>query len=268
MTSSLGKKKNTKNNAVHTNHMRKIGEFIYEMDTLLGVKTAFVPAPQQGGDPSQGGGGQDPSQGQGGQDPNAQLMQQVMQMVQSLPPEVQQQVAPQLQQVQQMPPDQQGQALQQLAQGLQQMQGGQGGDPSQQGGDPTQGGGGAPPGDPSQAGQMPGDPSQGQTSNPDGSANTAGHAQAENQLDNTKVTLSVRELMDITSGGKASDALFKVKHLAHQHNAKMQGLQQKQQQDAAQAQMQQQQAAQGMGGGGIYAQAPDMSGKNSTPGGM
>lgn len=253
--------------------MKKIGEFIYEMDQLLGVKTAFVPAPQggqgqqspieggqaPGGQPPQGG---DPSQGgqppQGGGDPNAQLMQQVMQQVQALPPDVQQQIAPQLQQVQQLPPDQQGQALQQLAQGLQQMGGQGGGQP--QGGDPSQQGG--QPQDPSQQGGDPGSMSQ-----QDGSANPNGHVKAENQLDNTQVTLTVRELMDITSGGKATQSLLKVKQMASQHNSKMQGEQQKQQMQAQQGQMDQQQQG-GMGGGGIYAQAPDMSGKPPQGGGM
>jgi len=224
--------------------MKKIGEFIQEMDSLLGVKTAFVPAPPQGGqDPTQGQPpqGQDPSQGGG--DPMQQLMQQ-------LPPEI-------AQQIQQMPPEQQQQALQQV---MQQMQGGGqgGGDPAAQG-QPQQG----MPQDPSG-----GDPNTGLTAQ-DGSANAAGHVKAENQLDNTQVTLTVRELMDITSGGKATQSLLKVKQMASQHNNKMNADQQKMQQQSAQAQMDQQAAAQGMGGGGgIYSQAPDMSGKSQTPGGM
>lgn len=228
--------------------MRKIGQFINEMDMLLG-KVAFVPAPQQGGqgDPSQQQqqGGQDPSQQQqgGGGDPMQQLMAQ-------LPPEM-------AQQIQQLPPEQQQQALQQV---MQQMQGGQGGGDPSQGGQPQGGAGG---GDPSQQGQQ-GNP--GSATNQDGTANTNGHIQAENQLDNTKVTLSVRELMDITSKGGASEALFKVKQLAGQHNQKMQSQQQKMQMEQQQAQMDQQAASQGMQSGGIYSQAPDMSGAPSGGG--
>lgn len=223
--------------------MQKIGQFIYEMDMLLG-KVAFVPAPQQGGgqspvsggspqggDPSQQGGA--PQSGGGGME----------QLLQQLPPEV-------AQQIQQMPPDQQQAALQQV---MQQMQGGgQGGDPAAQGAQQQPG----MPQDPSG-----GDPNTGLTAQ-DGSANAAGHVKAENQLDNTQVTLSVRELMDITSGGKATQALLAVKQMASKHNSKMQQDQQKMQMDAAQAQMQQQAQSQGMMGGGIYpGGGPDMSGK-------
>ena len=254
-------------------NMKKIAEYIQEMDEMLGVKTAFVPAsavqgggggaavsgkggqPQQGGAPQQQG---QPQQGGGqGGDPNAQMMQAVMQMVQGLPPEVQQQAQQAIQQVQSLPPDQQGQALQQIAQGLQQMsgQGGQGGEmQSTIGGDPA-------------AAAAGGDPSQGQASQQPGAANTAGHVRAENELDSKTVTLSVRELMDITSGGSATKALLAVKQLADTHNTKMQQNQQKLQMDQQKAQVEQQMAAQGMGGGGLYAQAPDMSGKNPQAGG-
>ena len=226
--------------------MQKIGTFIQEMDALLMRKTAFVPAQAAGGGPQMQG------QTQG-------LMQQVQQQLQQLPPEAQQQATQQLQQVQSLPPEQQQQALQQISQGLQQMtqQGAQGGQ-----GQPQQG----QPGQPQQQGQ-PGNP--GAVSNQDGTANTNGHMEAENQLDNTKVTLSVRELMDITSKGGASEALFKVKQLAGQHNQKMQAQDQKMQQDQQQAQMDQQMQQQGMqagaAGGGLYPQAPDMSGKSQTP---
>lgn len=214
--------------------MKNIGDFILEMDQLLGVKTAFVPAPQQqgGGDPTQGGAapqqpqqGGDPSQG-GGLD----------QLLAQLPPEVGQQIK-------QLPPEQQQQALQQV---MQQMQGGGGGEQTGgQGQDPNA--------------QQGGDP--GATTAQDGSANVNGHVKAENQLDNTQVTLTVRELMDITSGGKATQSLLKVKQMASQHNNKMQADQQKMQQDQQAAAMQQQQASAGMQGGGIYPTPPDMSGK-------
>lgn len=223
--------------------MTKIGQFIADMDALLMRKCAFVPAQAAGGGPQM-------------QQQTDQQMQQVQQLLGQLPPEVQQQASQQLQQVQQLPPEQQQQALQQISQGLQQMvqqhaQGGQGGKPPH-----------------GQSQGQPGNP--GAATNQDGSANTNGHMQAENQLDNTKVTLSVRELMDITSKGGASEALFKVKQLAGQHNQKMQAQEQKMQMEQQQAAMDQQAAQQGMQGGGLYAQAPDMSGKNpqAAGGGM
>lgn len=84
---------------------------------------------------------------------------------------------------------------------------------------------------------------------------------AENELDNKTVTLTIRELMDLTSGGSATKSLLAVKQLADQHNQKMQQNQQKQQMDAQKQQLEQQAAAQGMQSGGLYSQAPDMSGK-------
>ncbi len=217
--------------------MTKIGQFIAEMDGLLMRKCAFVPAQAAGGGPQM----QQQTQG---------MMQQIQQKVQQLPPEQQQQVMQQLQQVQQLPPEQQQQVLQQVSQGLDRQ--------AQQGA--AQGGQGA-----QQAQGQPGNP--GAASNQDGSANTNGHMQAENQLDNTKVTLSVRELMDITSKGGASEALFKVKQLAGQHNQKMQAQDQKMQMEQQQAAMDQQAAQQGMQSGGLYGAAPDMSGKNPQQGG-
>lgn len=238
--------------------MNKIGSYIEETDELLGVtKSAFIPASAvqggqgpTGGQPQQGGGDQDqgqqaPPQGQGSQGggDSSGMLQQLMQMVQQLPPEAQQQAQQAIQQIQQMPPDQQGQAAQQLAQGIQQMMQSGGGQQSTIGGDPN-------------AGQA----QQGAQQQP-GAANTAGHVRAENELDNKTVTLTIRELMDLTSGGSATKSLLAVKQLADQHNQKMQQNQQKQQMDAQKQQLEQQAAAQGMQSGGLYSQAPDMSGK-------
>lgn len=241
--------------------MKKIAEYIAEMDAITGFKKrAFIPAPQQGGGTGGGGGGGqmganaqqggqapqggDPSQGGGGggqMDPQTeQLFQQVAQMVQQLSPDIQQQVAPQLQQIQQLPPEQQGQALQQIAQGLQQSMSSGQGDPSMQGG--QQGGGQSP------QGENPNDPSA-QVGLP------SGHMQAENDLDNTQVTLTVRELMDITSGGKATASHLKVKQLVDQHNQKMTASKQKQQMDMQNNAMAQQQGGMGQSGG-IYPTAP------------
>ena len=221
--------------------MKKIATFISEVDQI--TKRAFIPAPQQGGgqDPTSGGQPQQGQSPQGGQGQGGGVDPQVQQMLQQLPPEVQQQVA---QQLQQLPPEQQAQAMQQV---MQQLQGGQ-----QQQQQPQQPAG---PGQPqAQGGQVT---PAGQEPLP------PGHLQAENDLDNTKVQLSVRELMDLTSGGKATQSHLKVKQLVDGHNQKMQQAKQQAEQQAVQRQAEQQVAAQGMQSGGLYAQAPDMSGKSS-----
>jgi hypothetical protein len=226
--------------------MKKIGEYVYEMDQLLGVKTAFVPAPQQ---QQQGGGtdaagGQSSQQGAGQGPDNSQLFQQVQQMVQQLPPDMQQSAMQQVEQISQMPPDQQSQGLQQIAQGLQQMQ-------SQQGGS-------------GQQGSLTPQGQQGQPTAQDqpGAVNTQGHVNAENQLDKTMITLSARELMDLQTGGKATKSLLAIKQMSHGHNQKMNQLKEQTEMKQREAQMKAQAASQGpMGGGGIYGAAPDMSGK-------
>lgn len=80
--------------------------------------------------------------------------------------------------------------------------------------------------------------------------------EAKNELDNVKVTLSVRELLDLVGKGSATASLLKVKQLADTHQQKMEQTKQKAEADQqkAQAQQQQQQQAdqQGMMGGGIY----------------
>jgi hypothetical protein len=187
------------------------------------VKQAFIPNPQ-------------PQQ-------DAQQLQaaygQLQQTLQSLPPEAQQQIAPMLQQLQQLPPDQQ---LQQIGALLQQLQG------QAQGGQPQQ-----------DAAQAQGQPQQ----DPSQAPQEEGHQNAENSLDNTKVTLSVRELLDLSSGGKATQSLLKVKQMADAHNKKMEATQQQQEQAQAQAQQEQAQQAQAQQGG-IYS-AP-MGG--AAPGGQ
>jgi hypothetical protein len=76
---------------------------------------------------------------------------------------------------------------------------------------------------------------------------------AKNELDNVKVTLSVRELLDLVGKGTATASLLKVKQLADTHQQKMDQTKQKADQQAQQAQQQQQTEQQGMmGSGGIY----------------
>lgn len=155
----------------------------------------------------------------------AQLQQayaQLQQVLGSAPPEVQQQIAPMLQQLQQFPPQEQLQQISGLIQQLSQTQ------------------------QPQQQEQPP----QGDQPAPE---QESGNVNAENNLDNTKVTLSVRELLDLSSGGKATQSLLKVKQMADAHNKKMEAAQQQMEQEqASQQQEQQQQSA--MGQGGIYAQ--------------
>ena len=258
--------------------MNKIGSFIAEMDQLLGIKTAFVPAPPAPGSGGGGGGAVGGGQQQGGApqqgagDPQ-QLQQQVGQMLQSLPPEVQKQIAPQLQQIQQLPPEQQAQGLQQIMQGMQQMQqGGQGGS-----GQPAPGTQGAPQGgDPGQQAIAQGQDPNAAATGTGGATDPTGHVNAENQMDSTKITLSVRELNDLMTQGKATKSLLAVKQMAHSHNHKMQQDQQKMQQDQQKQQMEAQMNAQTQQAGGLYAAPPDMSGKSgggapqqpSAPGGM
>jgi hypothetical protein len=81
----------------------------------------------------------------------------------------------------------------------------------------------------------------------------ASAVEAKNELDNVKVTLSVRELLDLVGKGSATASLLKVKQLADTHKQKMEQTRQKaetqQQQQAQQGQTDQQGM---MNSGGIY----------------
>ena len=80
-------------------------------------------------------------------------------------------------------------------------------------------------------------------------------SETKNELDNVRVSLTVRELLDLVGKGTASASLFKVKQLADMHKQKMDQAKQKadaDQQAQAQKAQQSQQAQQGMMGGGIY----------------
>jgi recombination DNA repair RAD52 pathway protein len=175
---------------------------------------------------------------------NDQAKQQISQMLQGLPPQVAQQAQQQMQQIDQMPPVDQSAAYQQLAQQLQQQ--------AQQ----------------AQQQQAP-DTSQAKQQDP----NAAENSDTIGGLDDTKVTLTMRELLDISSGGKVSmmkakvkDVLHKSKLNQHKLERQMQQDEQKAQQEAQQQQAEQeaqQQAQQGVNfqGGGVYPTAPD----GSTP---
>lgn len=160
------------------------------------------------------------------------------QLLSQLPPEI-------AQQIQQLPPEQQQQALQQI---MQQAQGG----PSE---GPGQAGGGE----------------QGPDINPatlagggnDPQAVTTGNA-PPTDLQNSTITLRVQDLLDLVSGGKATQSTLKVKEFQNKQDIRNQQLQQKAEADAQKQQQKQEQEAQqqaqmgmlgqpgGMTGGGVY----------------
>lgn len=204
------------------------------------------------------------------------LLDELTAAIQQMPPEMQQQLAAMLQQVQQLPPEQKEMQLFQI---LTQLQGGAG--------QPQPASNSAPPQQPPAAPQTPAppqDPAAGQgggmvaqadeyspdyeqlmaalqqqgqdeQGSDDGSQeiqqaeNSAN--ETTNELDNVKVTLSVRELLDLVGKGTATASLLKVKQLADTHQQKMD--QSKQKAEAAnQKQQQAQQQPQGVNSGGIY----------------
>jgi hypothetical protein len=190
-------------------------------------------------------------------------MAEVMAEVQKLPPEAQQQIAPVLQKLQALPPDQLEQHLQGLLEQMHQMEGG-----APQGGAPQ-------PGMEAQAAEgedmftamqgMQGQPqpseqppemqqaSPEQQAMQDGDDAESSAVEAKNELDNVRVSLTVRELLDLVGKGSATASLLKVKQLADTHKQKME--QGRQKADAAQQEQAQDQQAnqQGMmGSGGIY----------------
>jgi len=192
---------------------------------------------------------------QGGQQmpqEETQLLNEVLQAAQQLPPEAQQQVMPILQQLMSLPPEQAEAKLQQI---LQQLGAGaqQGGQPQQQPPQPQGGGMVAQASvEDMYGGAMP--PSEG---SPEAAAQDAGQAEASaiearNELDNVRVSLTVRELLDLVGKGSATASLLKVKQLADTHEQKMEQSRQKAETQQADAQQQQQQSQQGMMSGGIY----------------
>jgi hypothetical protein len=182
-------------------------------------------------------------------------MVEIMAAVQKLPPEAQQQISPILEKLQNMPTEQREQHLSELLQELQQSMGGsqspgmeaQAADEDLYAAAQQQGLGGqeeipAPPQDPAAE---------------DAQQAEASAIEAKNELDNVKVTLSVRELLDLIGKGSATASLLKVKQLADTHKQKMDQTKAKaeseQQKQTQEQQQQAQEAQQGMmGGGGIY----------------
>jgi hypothetical protein len=190
----------------------KFGELVEKYDSL--VKSAFIPNPEAMQQEQQ----------------LQQLVGQVQQALASQPPQVQQQIQGFLGQLASFPPAEQIAQLSNIASQL-----------SAQAQPATQE---QAPASTENNMQAPAD-AAGATE-----AEQPGFA-AENSLDNTKVTLSVRELLDLSSGGKATQSFLKVKQMAEAHNKKMEAAQQ--QQDMQAAEQAQQDSAMSQGGG-IYAQ--------------
>jgi hypothetical protein len=211
------------------------------------------PAPQ----PPQASPERQPSQAGGETSP---LMAEVLAEVQKLPPEAQQQIAPILEKLQSMPPDQLDQYLQSLLAQMHQMEAGGQPQAAPQQGMIAQAAEGEDMYTAMQGMQgMQQDPSAGgQPQAPQEQAmQDADHAEssaieAKNELDNVRVSLTVRELLDLVGKGSATESLLKVKQLADTHKQKME--QSRQKAEAAQQEQAQNQQAdqQGMMNGGIY----------------
>jgi hypothetical protein len=142
-----------------------------------------------------------------------------------------------------------GQEMQQLAQQL-----GQGGGQGMGGPQPMSGGQqDSSQGQPEQPGQ---EANQGEQAPPGGDLTPQSMAKS---LTTTPVTVSVAELLDLVSGGKASQAHLKTESMKVQHGFKHKKMlrdeqrkEQEDQQKQQQQQMMQQQQQSGMMGGGIY----------------
>lgn len=155
-------------------------------------------------------------------------MEQLLNFIAQLPPDVQQKLAPQLQQLQQLPPDQQEQLATVLLQQIQMMLMSP-----------------PPPSPPSpqsataQPVPMQSMPSQGQpiAVQPDS------QGIPPTDLENTTVTLRLRDLLDLSSGGNATKSMVR----AQEHLNKQRMKQQQQQQKMQEQQIQQQAGIQSPG---------------------
>jgi hypothetical protein len=185
------------------------------------------------------------------------LWDEVSAALQQLPPELQQQMAPLLQQLEALPPEQREQQLGGILQQLTSQMSGGG---AESGADPSmvaQAGledilGGMPP-------QQEQAPSNEQPAFSDADSAEASAIEAKNELDNVRVNLSVRELLDLVGKGSATASLLKVKQLADQHNQKMDAVKQKAENEKQQQVQEQDAQQQSMMGGGIYPQAMNAS---------
>jgi hypothetical protein len=213
--------------------MKKIAEVFAEYAQLL-TKQAFIPNPNLAGGQEAGAGQpQAPAQGQGqsagaGPGPGEQ---QLLQALQGLPPELVKQMQPQLTQLTQMPPDQRDQAMGQVAQQL------------------------------AQSGQNSAQPSEAtqQAAAPPGSGGEVISAGTPTDLAKSTVTLRIIDLLDLHSGGKATQSQLKVQEHVQKQKIRQDQLTQKAEEQKQQAEVKKQQQAQqqqaqqsGMMGQGIY----------------
>jgi hypothetical protein len=175
------------------------------------------------------------------------LLQELMMAVEQLPPEIQQQVMPLIQQIMSMPPEQSEQYLQSLLQQMTTIQQGQGQ------GAPQQAGMEAQAQDMALGGDLPPEAYAAPLSGEEEAENAEASAiEAKNELDNVRVSLTVRELLDLIGKGSATASLLKVKQLADSHKQKMEQIKQKTEADQAQKTQQQAEQQNSLMGGGIY----------------
>jgi hypothetical protein len=173
------------------------------------------------------------------------LLQELMMAVEQLPPEIQQQVMPLIQQIMSMPPEQSDQYLQSLLQQMTAIQQGQGA--------PQQPGMEAQAQDMALGGDLPPEAYAAPLSGEEEAENAEASAiEAKNELDNVRVSLTVRELLDLIGKGSATASLLKVKQLADSHKQKMEQIKQKTEADQAQKTQQQAEQQNSLMGGGIY----------------
>jgi hypothetical protein len=238
-----------------------------QQQAAMQQQAAPQPDPSQGQPPQQppqqAAPAQAPQQPQADANGNGTLMDEVMNALQQLPPQVQQQIAPIIQNLQAMPPEQREQELAQI---LEQVasEAGTGAPATQQQGMEAQASeeeAKQAEMDPAMMQQMmaaqPAQDSQQQAADDAAQAENSA-IEAKNELDNVRVTLSVRELLDLVGKGSATASLLKVKQLADTHQQKMDQTRQKAEADQQKAQADQQQQQQGiMGSGGIYANPMD-----------
>jgi hypothetical protein len=180
--------------------------------------------------------------------PQQSLWDEVTTALQQIPPELQQQITPLLTQLQALPPEQREQQLAAILQQLApQMNGGAVGQAAPMEAQASY----------EDAAGLFGTSQNTPAAMDDASSAEASAVEAKNELDNVRVNLSVRELLDLIGKGSATASLLKVKQLADQHNQKMEAVKQKAELEKQQSQQQNSQQQEALMGsaGGIYPQA-------------
>ncbi len=180
-----------------------VSDALKQTQRVLIEKFAFVPPPEY--------------QLEQAQAAVAQAQDQLEALMPVVPPEMQQQIMAYVQQMGQLPPEQAAAELQNLVPQVQQMV-----TQFMQAGAM---GGAVPPQQPGAVPPQAGAPVPGAPQGADG--------QQPTDLDNTFVTMSVRQMMDLQSGGKASQTQMKIEQMKQQQEQKAQEQQQAQQQQSA-----------------------------------